>query len=159
MKKIRRYYPYGDYFVEEVQKANQFLLDINCKMEVALSEWQASVKYRNDDLLVIHQFGDREIVFESIIGTARCGYKKYGLWEWKDALGDAWPTDISSTIVCDGIDQKNKLRELIISSANFIQANLDEIINTKRKVKRNLERNRKKRVEELRNQGFVVPDS
>jgi len=159
MKKAKRYYPYGDYFLEEVQLANKFLIELSCDIETSLSRWTASVEYRNDELLVKHQFGDREIFFESYIGTARCGFKKYGLWEWKDALGKEWPDEIAGTIVLDGIDQKAQLKKLIYSSANFIQANLNEIIFVKRKVKRKLKQNRKKRIEELRNQGYVVSDS
>ncbi len=127
---MKKYYPHSELFIKEVKKANSFLKSLQCSEGTKETEWQVSVEYENDDIIVIYTFGDKDMLFNTIVGTANTKYNKYGLWEWISALGVSWPDKISDNL----LDTPNALKKLISNSALCLRENIELILSSDQSV-------------------------
>ena len=131
---MKRYYPFGDFFIKETKIANSFLSKYSSNEKVHIGSWEVSITYSNEEFFIKHSFGDKEIYFNTLVGIARFDFKRYGLWEWIAALKINWPTAITDTLVGSDDDGKEYLGQLINSSSKCLEENLGRIVSAKKPI-------------------------
>ena len=135
---MKTYYPFGDFFIKEVRKANSFLSNYDCTENVYKGTWEVSITYECKDFIIKHSFGDREIYFNTLVGISRFDFKRYGLWEWNTALKVDWPNAITGQF----IGSEEDLGRLIKSSAKCFEENSRQIIRAKKRTIKFMEKAR-----------------
>ena len=122
--KMSKNFPHSGFFLREVKEANAFLEARGCRDKVSNGRWEVSVTYQNDVMHITHSYGDKDLYFNTVVGTGISDFIMYGLWEWVAALGIATPDKISGNL----IGEKEVLRQFILASAACLKTNVDLIL-------------------------------
>ena len=123
---MKKYYPHSELFLEKVREANAFLMELSCTEFKEEDEWEISLTYKNDDISVRHYFGDRDMLYNTVVGIAKYNFNEYALWEWISALGVV----LSDKITDNTITDVESLKSLIENSALCLKMNIDLLLSS-----------------------------
>ena len=118
-------FPLTEYFYNVTKEAYSFLENRGCVQYEEEADWEVDLVYESDNLTVTHSYGDREMLFNTVIRVKPRDPYGYALWEWVNVLEYKPQGKISDNLISD----EKHLEALVKTSADCLQKILDQIIN------------------------------